>query len=215
MDLSNITVNKQSSIRIAGSKVLYFDAFEIKEEQHDADFIFVTHEHFDHFDVNSINNIITPESKIIAPLSMKKKLLSDLKIEEGRCLFCEPGEEIEVEGVKIKAIPAYNILKPFHMKSSKWVGYLVDMDEKSYYIAGDTDANEDVRNVKCDVALLPVGGKFTMDYKQATELVCEMKPKAVIPTHYGEVVGKPTNGADFMKLVNAFDAEIQVELKIM
>lgn len=111
-------------------------------------------------------------------------------------------------------IPAYNNLKPFHTKGSKWVGYIVKMDGVTYYIAGDTDANEDVKKVKCDIALIPIGGHYTMDKKQAADLICCMKPKAAIPTHYGEVVGSPTDGGDFKDYIDIVDKEIQVELKL-
>ena len=107
MDLSNISVNKQSSIRIAGSKILYFDAFEISGESHDADYIFVTHEHYDHFDPASISKIMKSESVIIAPESMKKKLLKELDVSEDKCIFCQPGETRELDGICINAIPAY------------------------------------------------------------------------------------------------------------
>lgn len=212
MDLSNITVNKQSSIKIEGSKVLYFDAFEIQEELHDADYIFVTHEHFDHFDPASILKVMKEDSIIIAPESMKKKVLKELAVDEKCCAFCNPSEDHELKQIKIKTVPAYNCLKPFHTKGNHWLGYVVEMDGISYYVSGDTDVNADIKNVKCDVALIPIGGHYTMDKKQAADYICQLKPKAVIPTHYGDIVGKPSDGKDFQSLVN--DNEIQVELKL-
>lgn len=214
MDLSNITVNKQSSIRIAGSKVLYFDAFGIDKEKHDADYIFITHEHYDHFDPVSIQKVIKSDSVVIAPESMKKKLLAELKVDEKTCIFFAPGDAMKMNQILIETVPAYNNLKPFHMKNSKWLGYVVKMDDIDYYVAGDTDANVDVKKVKCDVALVPIGGHYTMDSKQAAELITVINPKAVIPTHYGEIVGKPTDGADFKGLVEAANKGIQVELKL-
>ena len=215
MDLSNITVNKQSSIRILGSNTLYFDAFEIKEEKHDADYIFVTHEHFDHFDPASIKKVMNDDSVVIAPESMHKKLLKELGVEEDRCVFCIPGAIHELDGIHIEAVPAYNNLKPFHTKGSKWLGYIVKMDDTRYYIAGDTDPNEDVKMVKCDIALVPVGGHFTMNAKQAAELICSMKPQAAIPTHYGKIVGNPADGTDFKAYVERVEQGIQVELKLV
>ncbi len=214
MDLSNITVNKQSSIRISGNKVVYFDAFEIGEATHDADYIFVTHEHFDHFDPASIGKVKKDDTIIIAPESMKKKLLKDLAINEEKCLFCCPGDRVELKGIQVEAVPAYNKLKPFHTKSSKWLGYIVNMDDTSYYVAGDTDANTDVQAVRCDVALVPVGGHYTMDKKQAAELILGMVPKAAIPTHYGDIVGSPTDGDEFKRLVEKADVGIQVETRL-
>ena len=214
MNLSNITINKQSSIRIAGSKILYFDAFQIEDEKHDADYIFVTHEHYDHFDPTSIAKVMQSDSIIIAPESMKKKLLKELAVNESQCIFCLPKTIHELNQIWVETVPAYNKLKPFHTKGSKWLGYIVKMDGISYYVAGDTDPNEDIKKVKCDVALIPIGGYYTMDKKQAADLICGMKPNAVIPTHYGELVGSPVDGNDFKDYIDIVDKNIQVELKL-
>lgn len=212
MDLTNITVNAQSSIRIAGEKILYFDPFNITDEKHDADIIFITHEHFDHFQPESIAKIKKADTLIVAPVSMEKQIgeASIANIE-----LWEPGTSHELYGLRIETIPAYNCFpKPFHTKGKNWQGYLVTMDSISYYVAGDTDVNEDIQKVTCDVALIPVGGKFTMDRKQAADFVVDIKPKAAIPTHYGDVVGNPGDGEEFKRLVEEQDNSIQVELRL-
>lgn len=212
MELNNITINKQSSIRIEGDKILYFDPFEIENEANDADYIFITHEHYDHFDPSSIDKIKKDDTMIIAPDTMKKKLLKELKINEENCVFAKPNDTYELDTINVVTVPAYNTIKPFHMKSSKWLGYIVKMDDIKYYISGDTDANKDVMDVKCDVALIPIGGFYTMDKKQAAELIINMKPKAVIPTHYGDIVGSKEDGTQFKELVTASNDNIQVEV---
>lgn len=214
MKLDHITVNTQSSIRIEGSKILYFDPFQITEEKHDADVIFVTHEHYDHFEPDSIAKIKKDSTLLVAPESMKKKVISEGGLASEQCVFYNPGEMHKQEELAIETIPAYNKLKPFHPKGKKWQGYVVVMDEIRYYVAGDTDVNEDIRKVQCDVALLPIGGHYTMDKKQAADYAVEIKPMAVIPTHYGSIVGNKTDGQDFEKYVKAMDPEIQVELKL-
>ncbi len=214
MDLSNITVNTQSSIRIAGSKVLYFDVIGMKEEPHDADVIFLTHEHFDHFEPVSMGKVKNEETVLAAPVSMKKKVLSESGFLEEYCRFYEPRTEHQLDTLMIRTVPAYNKLKPFHTKGKNWQGYLVKMDGISYYVAGDTDVNPDMEEVQCDVALIPVGGHFTMDKKQAAEYILKMKPKAVIPTHYGSGVGSAADGMDFKAYIEERDAGIQVELKL-
>lgn len=213
MNLSNITVNTQSSIRIAGSKLLYFDPFEIRTAAHDAEIIFITHDHYDHFDPASIEKIKKETTILVAPESMKKKVLSESGMSAKQCLFLNPGEKAEAGGLPVETIPAYNKLKPFHIKGKKWQGYVVTMDEVRYYVAGDTDVNEDIRKVQCDVALLPIGGTYTMDGKQAAEYAAQLKPKAVIPTHYGSIVGKKTDGQDFQRELAKAAGDIQVELK--
>lgn len=213
MDLSNITVNTQSSIRIEGEKILYFDPINIENENHDADIIFITHEHFDHFDPKSIAKLKNENTVLIAPASMEKQIRAEAGV--ANIELWEPGTSHDCAGLSIDTIPAYNMFpKPFHTKSKNWQGYLVKMDGVSYYVAGDTDVNDDIKKVNCDIALIPIGGKFTMDKKQAADYITTIKPKAVIPTHYGEIVGNPLDGSDFKKYVEAADGRIRVELKL-
>lgn len=214
MDLNHITVNTQSSIRIEGSKILYFDPFQMKDCRYDADIIFITHEHHDHFDPDSIAKVKKDGTLLIAPESMKKKALSESGIASDKCVFYRPNETYEQDDIVIQTVPAYNNLKPFHTKMKKWLGYIVKMDDIRYYVAGDTDVNEDIKKVQCDVALIPIGGHFTMDKKQAAEYVAELKPDAVIPTHYGSIIGNTTDGQEFANDLKAMDQDIQVELKL-
>ena len=214
MNLDHITVNAQSSIRIEGSKILYFDPFQITADSHDADIIFITHEHYDHFEPESIAKIKKDGTFLAAPESMKKKLLSESGVASDKCVFYNPGETHELVGIVIETIPAYNKLKPFHPKGNRWQGYIVNMDDVRYYVAGDTDVNADIQKVKCDVALIPIGGHYTMDKKQAADYIASLKPKAVIPTHYGSVVGRPTDGSDFQNDLELMNKDIQVELKL-
>ena len=214
MDLNHITINTQSSIRIEGSKVLYFDPFKIDAAACDADIIFITHEHYDHFEPESIEKIKKENTVLAAPESMKKKVLSESGIAADKCVFYQPGETHELESVKVETIPAYNKLKPFHPKAKKWQGYIVTMDGVRYYVAGDTDVNEDIKKVQCDVALIPIGGHYTMDKKQAADYIADLKPKAVIPTHYGSIVGNKEDGQEFKDSLEKLDKGIQVELRI-
>lgn len=116
MILSNIIVNTQSSIRIQGSKILYFDPYQIQDDAHDADFIFITHEHYDHFEPESIARLKKADTCLVAPESMKNKVLAKAGIASENCLFFGPRETHEKQGLLIETVPAYNKLKPFHMK---------------------------------------------------------------------------------------------------
>ncbi len=214
MDLKHITINTQNSIRMAGTKVLYFDPFEIKEESHDADVILITHGHYDHFQPESIACIKKDMTVLIAPLSIKEKVLEESGVLEENCRFLQPGEKLSMENIVIEVVPAYNVEKAFHTRDKAWLGYVVEMDGVRYYVAGDTDANEDNKKVACDVALIPVGGHYTMDKTEAADFAIELNPKAVIPTHYGSLIGPPSDGADFKSLVESKNPQIQVEIKL-
>lgn len=90
------------------------------------------------------------------------------------------------DGVKCQGIPAYNIGKPFHPKSNEWLGYLVELDGKTYYAMGDTDVTEEAASVDADVIFVPIGGKYTMDATEAAAFINKKQPGLVVPIHYGD-----------------------------
>ena len=209
--VDNIKVFTHSSIRVqSGDKVIYADPFEIKQAPHDADIILITHDHYDHFSTNDISRIAKPGTVLVVPDNMAKKA-EDARQYVGRIETIAQGSSKEVDGLTIETIPAYNTLKPFHMKSAGWVGYIFEADGKRVYIAGDTDATKEAKAVKCDIALVPIGGHYTMDCKDAAAVVNTIKPEVAIPTHYGSIVGSPEDGKRFAELV---DDSIKVEIKI-
>ena len=209
MQYDHIQVNTQSSIRIEGSKTIYFDPFQIGTASKDADLICITHAHYDHFDLDSIAKVCRKDTELIAPVGMKEEL-EKLAAEEKLHLL-SPGDKFKAADLLISALPAYNKLKPFHPRRNGWLGYILELDGVSYYIAGDTDAVKELQDIKCDVALIPIGGTYTMTAKEAAGLINKMKPTAVIPIHYGSIVGKPKDAETFKKLV---DSDIQVVTKL-
>ena len=209
--VDNIKVFTHSSIRVQSrDKVIYADPFEMKQAPHDADIILITHDHYDHFSPNDISKVAKPETVLVVPEKMAKKA-GDAKSLVSRIETVPQGASIDVDGLKIETVPAYNTLKPFHMKSAGWVGYIFEADGKRVYIAGDTDATKEAKAVKCDIALVPIGGHYTMDYKDAAAVVNAIKPEVAIPTHYGSIVGSTEDGNKFTELV---DDSIKVEIKI-
>lgn len=205
-----ITVNAQSSIRIAAEKIVYFDPFRIPAAANDADVIFITHEHFDHFSPDDIAKAVTDKTVFAAPASMEKKML-DSGISADKLILLEPNVKTEVCGIPVETIPAYNPGKKFHPRSSNWLGYIVTLGMQRIYVAGDTDATPEAKSVSCDIAMIPIGGTFTMDFREAAGFINELKPETVIPTHYGSVVGSPGDGESFKKLV---DDSVKVVFKL-
>ena len=205
MNTDIIEVNTQSSIRINSDKIIYFDPFKIEDKKNDADIVFITHSHYDHMDSESINNIKNDSTIVIAPKTIENDIK---KIELKDYIFLNPNEEINIENINIKTIPAYNIGKSFHPKDNNWLGYLVTINNVSYYIAGDTDKTNEIEKIKCDIALVPIGGHFTMDVNEAANLIRIINPNVVIPTHYGSIVGNTEDGKRFKDILSDTDIEV-------
>ena len=207
----HITVPAHSSIRIqCEAGTLYFDPFHMTGEPHDADAVLITHEHFDHFSPEDIEKIAKTDTLVVIPESMKAK--AEKELPSGcRIKTVKPGVKYQTGKLEFETIPAYNRLKPFHPKSSGWVGYLLKTGEETVYVAGDTDATTEAAQVHCDIALIPVGGTYTMNAKQAAELINRIQPAVAIPTHYGSVVGSKDDAEVFAKYV---DPSVSVEIKM-
>ena len=186
--LGRITVNAHSSVRIeAGEKVVQVDPYLLETAPKDADLVFLTHDHFDHFSPEDVQKVWKPETVFVMPPSTAKAGEALLRGHE--ILTVTPGEAGIAGGLAFEAVAAYNPGKPFHPRANGWVGYVLTVDGLRVYIAGDTDVTDEAAAVRCDVALLPIGGKYTMDPEQAAALGRQLRPQAVIPIHYGSVVG--------------------------
>ena len=209
MNLDNIEINTQSSIKLKLEKTLYFDPFKIEESTHDADIIFITHEHYDHFDPESISKIKNDNTIVVGPKSMED-IIGNIEFKD--YIYLNPNEEINIAGINIKTIPAYNNEKSFHPRENNWLGYVIKYNNMSYYIAGDTDKTNETLTVTCDIAFIPIGGYYTMNVSEATELVKIINPKIVIPIHYGSIVGDKEFGRELKD--NLINSDIEVVEKL-
>ncbi|MBE5850501.1 MAG: MBL fold metallo-hydrolase [Lachnospiraceae bacterium] len=176
----------------------------------DADFVLITHDHYDHFSPEDIGKVSKADTIFVVPEKMAAKA-REVSGMVGKIETVKPSVYREMGGLELETVPAYNTLKPFHPKSAEWVGYILRIDGKRIYIAGDTDATKEAKAVKCDIALVPIGGTYTMDAKKAAELINTIRPDVAIPVHYGHIVGKPGDGEVFAENVMA---PIKVEFKI-
>ena len=209
--IENIDAFGQNSIRVkAGDKSVYIDPFKMQITPNDADFILLTHDHYDHFSPEDIDKVIGKNTILVIPEKMEGKV-KEIADKFVKIVTVKPGASYEVDGLEFETVPAYNILKPFHPKSAGWVGYILKAGGKRIYIAGDTDALKEAKAVKCDIALVPIGGTYTMDAKAAAGLVDELEPEIAIPVHYGTGVGSPSDGQIFEENVKK---SVKIEHKI-
>ncbi|MEK6875622.1 MAG: MBL fold metallo-hydrolase [Nanoarchaeota archaeon] len=194
-----------SGFMIRNSKIIYIDPYMIKENSEKADIILITHSHYDHCSVADIGKIIKEGTRVILTADSQSKITKfnvPIKIE-----IVEFGKQLNIGEIKIAVVPAYNIDKSFHPKDEGWVGYLLKIENVLIYHAGDTDLIPEMKNLtgykqsgKNFFALLPIGGRFTMNPEEAAEAASIIKPTAVIPMHYGSVVGTGEELEDFKHL---------------
>lgn len=209
--LEKIQVNTQSSIRIESpAGIIYLDPLQLEGQAHDADFILITHNHGDHYSPNDIRKIVHPGTVLIVPRKMAVQA-AEMKGDVESIEAVVPEEHYHIKGLEFETVPAYNQIKPFHPKKAGWVGYIVTVDGVRIYAAGDTDLTKESQKVRCDIAMIPIGGTFTMEAKKAAELVNSIMPEAAIPIHYGSIVGKAADAKTFASLVNS---KIRVEIKL-
>jgi len=163
-------------------KVIYIDLEKYGKAPEKADMILVTHSHTDHCDPSKIRNILKEDTVIIAPEDCASKIGKKIKT-------LKPGEETEIDGIYVKAVHAYNIKRfrspgnPYHPKSYG-VGYLITVEGKTIYHAGDTDFIPEMHQLShIDIALLPSGDTYTMDNDEAAEAAMAINPKIAVPMH--------------------------------
>lgn len=198
-----------SSIKINGDRIIYIDPYKIEDGKNNADIIFITHTHYDHFSPEDILKIKNQNTVIVIPKDGYSQCLQ-MGFKDYQVNVVEPNKRYQVHGVNFETVPAYNIKKDFHPKANKWVGYILELRSASYYIAGDTDMNEDNIKVECDVAFVPVGGTYTMDAIEAAKFVNEIQPRIAVPIHYGTIVGTKADAEKFEGLLKN-----TIECKIM
>lgn len=194
-----------ASLRFDGSKVIYTDPWELKTSEPKADIILITHEHFDHCSPPDVAKISKPTTVIVAPEDAAKKF-KGLKVET-----LKPGDTKVINDVKVEAIPAYNTNKQFHPKGNNWVGYIFTLDGKRIYQAGDTDLIPEMKDIKADVVIVPIGGTYTMTAAEAAEAVNIIGPKTAIPIHWGKIIGSKSDVETFKKLVKCEVVALNME----
>lgn len=198
--LTGVEVLCHSSIRLNKGKVIYFDPYKIERGFGDADFIFITHSHYDHFSEIDINKVKKDTTKIVLTADAVERA-ERLGFKSQNIIKVLPNSEFYFGDLKVKTVPAYNINKNYHPKENNWVGYIIEIYGVKYYIAGDTDNLEELKKVECDVAFLPVGGTYTMTAEEAANLANNIRPKVAVPIHYGTIVGTKKDAENFIYLL--------------
>ena len=203
--LERFTWLKNAAYRWDGDGLtVYIDPWGVGDDAPKADVIFITHGHYDHYSPEDIERVRTPETQLVAPRDTANEL-------SGNVQAVTAGDTIEAGGIKVQAVPAYNVAEDRldkHPKANGWVGYILQLGDTSYYHAGDTDHVPELESVPADVAFLPVGGTYTMDVSEAAGLVRAMSPQLAVPMHYGFVAGTPADGDRFKEEAAPVSVEV-------
>ena len=188
----------QDAFRIVDEgKQLYFDPYQLPDGLPAADYVFVTHDHGDHYSPHDVAKVRGDTTRLVAPADVAQQ------VGEG-AIALGPGQSTRLDALQVAAIAAYNTTKfrspgvPFHPREKGWVGYLVTLSDGTVvYHAGDTDFVPEMRTLAVDVALLPVSGTYVMTADEAVEAANAFRPKLAVPMHYGAIVGSEADAQAF------------------
>ncbi|MBN2398050.1 MAG: MBL fold metallo-hydrolase [Deltaproteobacteria bacterium] len=198
--MENIVWLGHSSVRIDGEKVIYIDPWKLTDPKR-ADLILISHSHYDHLSLEDIAKIQKDDTVIITTKDSAARLSGDVRI-------VKPGDVLQVEGISVEAVPAYNTNKDFHPKKNGWLGFVVTVGGKRIYYCGDTDFIPEMETIRADIMLVPVGGTYTMTAEEAARAVNTVRPETAIPIHYDDIVGSVKDARRFKDL-----CEVPVEIK--
>ena len=188
---TEITWLGHASFRLAGQVgVVYIDPWKLSGEPHDADVVFISHPHYDHYSPEDIAKASTDATQIIAPDGTVAGAAADSVL--------SPGDSRRLGDLTVHAVPAYNPVQEFHPRTNNWLGAVLAMGQANVYYAGDTELIDEMSGLgPVDIALLPVGGMYTMDVDQAVAACERIGCKVAIPYHWGDIVGSHDDAVAF------------------
>jgi len=190
-----------------GGKVIHVDPFSALADYNvlpKADLILLTHEHRDHLDLKALKTVRTEKTVVVLTETCAKQVQGGIVMMNG--------DMKTVEGLKIEAVPAYNIVhkrdtgQPFHPKGVG-NGYIITFGDKRVYVAGDTENVPEMKGLKnIDIAFLPMNLPYTMTPEMVAEGAKAFKPKILYPYHFGET--------DTSKVVSLLKEAPEIEVRI-
>ncbi|RLE48051.1 MBL fold metallo-hydrolase [Candidatus Woesearchaeota archaeon] len=186
----------QNSFKLLiGNLKIIIDPFAGTDDDYEpCDLLLITHAHWDHFNLEKARRCINDNTIILGPAAVASQILG--------CHSVKEDEKHEIGKIRVRVVPAYTITAPRgEHKRGECFGYIIEGENKSIYFAGDTDFIPEMKDIKADIVVLPVGGTYTMGAEEAAKAAEIIKPKIAIPCHYGSVVGTKDDALYFKELV--------------
>jgi len=190
-----------------GGKVIHVDPYSDVADYNrlpKAHLILLTHEHMDHLDLKALNAVRTEKTVVVLTEACTKQVQGGIVMMNG--------DVKTVEGLKIEAVPAYNIVhkrdtgQPFHPKGAG-NGCIITFGDKRVYVAGDTENTPEMKGLKnIDIAFLPMNLPYTMTPEMVADAARAFKPKILYPYHFGET--------DTSKVVSLLKGTPEIEVRI-
>lgn len=191
-----------ATFRLSNGKIIYIDPWKIAASDK-ADVVIVSHSHFDHLSPDDVARVSGPQTQVVTTPDCAEKIA-------GVVHSVKPGDTVAIQEVTIEAIPAYNPHKQFHPKANGWIGVVVTLEGKRIYYAGDTDLIPEMDGLTdIDVALLPVGGKYTMDAAEAAQATKRFRPRRAVPYHWGDIIGGRSDAEAFVQAAGCLVTVLQ------
>jgi L-ascorbate metabolism protein UlaG (beta-lactamase superfamily) len=198
--LDGVTWFRHSSIRIRKDGLeIHVDPWGLREKGK-ADYILLTHPHYDNFSEEDIARVRGPDTVLVAPASMRKQL-DDVDH------LLRAGDMVQLQGIDILAMPAHNLTGKFHPADSGWLGYVFSVGPITYYHSGHTEPLESMAGVRCDVAFIPCCSDYTMGPREAADLASRCGASVLVPLHWDE---SPSGPDDVAGLANLFSGTVEL-----
>jgi len=182
--------------------IIYSDPFKINDGVK-ADLILISHSHYDHLSPQDIRKISSSSTIVVAPQDCRESL-ENINLKDVKTV--KSGDNLDILGVKVKIVPAYNVNKfrspgvPFHPRQMGGVGFIFKIGKVTFYHTGDTDFIPEMKGLDVDVIFIPVSGTYVMTAEEAARAVGIIKPKLAIPMHFGTIVGSRNDAEKFSRL---------------
>lgn len=174
-----------ASFRIQGPPCIYIDPWRVSRPINPPDVILITHEHYDHCSPADIDKLRGPNTLVVTNNAAAQIIPG--------AVVLRPWQVYNVGRVSIKAVPAYNKLHP---ATAEGLGFIISLDLHDVYFAGDCGLMPEMNRLRPDIAVLPIGGDHTMGVTEALEAVRILRPRHVLPSHWGS----PSEGGTILDM---------------